>query len=102
MYLTEQNKFSFFTDQTHVVNVKLMTMMKDIKQGVSWKVVNVKLMTIMKDIKQGVSWKVGNETLIWSSLLMPEMSGKFKTNPTKINKLIFIMMGSPHPNYFRM
>ncbi len=52
MYLTEQNKFSFFTDQTHVVNVKLMTMMKDIKQGVSWKVVNVKLMTIMKDIKQ--------------------------------------------------
>ena len=52
MYLTEQNKFSFFTDQTNVVNVKLMTMMKDIKQGVSWKVVNVKLMTIMKDIKQ--------------------------------------------------
>ena len=24
---------------------------------------------------------------------MPEMSGKLKSNPTKTNKLIFIMMG---------
>ena len=71
MYLTEQNKFSIFTDQTNVFDVKLMT--------------------IMKDIKQGVSWKVGSETLIWSSLLMPEMSGKFKSNPTKINNLIYIL-----------
>ena len=35
MYLTEQNKFSIFTDQTNVFDVKLMTIMKDIKQGVS-------------------------------------------------------------------
>ena len=46
-------------------------------------VVNVKWMTIMKDIKQGESWKVGNEAFIWWSLWMPEMSGKCKSNPTK-------------------
>ena len=43
---------------------------------------NVKRMTIMKDLKQGESWKVGNEDFIWWSLLMPEMSGKCKSNPT--------------------
>ena len=35
----------FFTDQINVVNVKLIT--------------------IMKDIKQGESWKDGNEAFIW-------------------------------------
>ena len=46
-------------------------------------VINVKLMTIMKDVKQGESWKVGNEAFIWSSLLMSEKSGKIISNPTK-------------------
>ena len=44
-------------------------------------VVNVKWMTIMKDIKQVESWKVWNEAFIWWSLWMPEMSGKCKSIP---------------------
>ena len=43
----------------------------------------------------GESWKVGNEAFIWWSLLMPEMSGKCKSNeanPTKSNHLIYIMI----------
>ena len=50
-------------------------------------------MTIMKDVKQGESWKVGNEAFIWSSLLMSEMIEKFKSNSTKTFNLIYIMGG---------
>ena len=50
-------------------------------------------MTIQKDIKQVERWKVGNEAFIWKSLLMPEMSGKFKSNPTITFNLIYIMGG---------
>ena len=44
------------------------------------------------DVKQGESWKVGNEAFIWYSLFMPKMSGKLKSNPTKTNNLIYIMI----------
>jgi len=42
-------------------------------------------MTVMKDIK------LGKEAFIWKSFLIPEMSGIFNSNPTKTNKLIYII-----------
>ena len=56
-------------------------------------------MTIMKDIKQGESWMVRNEAFIWQSFLMPEMSGKFKSNLNQTNNLIYIMIFSPGGGY---
>ena len=62
MYLTEQNKFSIFTDQTNVFAVKLMTIMKDIKQGDSWKVGNE--LPLFEGVCKFQKW-VENENRTW-------------------------------------
>ena len=50
-------------------------------------------MTIMKDIKQGESLKVGNEMpFLYDGVYLPEMSGKCKSNQTKTNNLMYIMI----------
>ena len=66
-----QSSFSKDLKRSHLypLRVKLFFMLLKINSVfLQIFVINVKWMTIMKDIKQGESWKVGNEAFIWWSL----------------------------------